>query len=338
MKRYFKLLFSAFWGGFFLVGCTVSSDKEIYQSSRNEVLKVQDGIKEIIGDEVLIGSVARLNILNDYLLIKDVKSQDTLIQIFDKHAFKHVRGIGIWGEGPDEITSLGKLVVDGKNNVFHAPDLGKNKIFAYEMDSVIATPSYKPVLKHRIGETQFPDDYVYFSDSLSIARIIKILPDAPFQQSLAFWNMATDEMIPLNYSHPEIKRKRVRFNASKERNIIVEAYSHHDLMTIYDFQGNFKCNVYGPRWDNSTSNRMNYFGAVCFYKDYIIVSYAGKENFSNDYLPTSLLVFEMNGNYKRTLDVGYKIQDFCIDEDNNRAIFAFSDEIQFGYLDLDKLF
>ena len=149
MKRNFKLLFSAFLGGFFLVGCTISSDKEIYQSSRNEVLKVQDGVEEIIGDEVLIGSIARLNILNDYLLIKDAKSQDTLIHIFNKHTFEHVRGVGIWGVGPDEITSLGKLVVDEKNNVFHAPDLGKNKIFAYEMDSVIANPFYKPVLKHR---------------------------------------------------------------------------------------------------------------------------------------------------------------------------------------------
>ena len=45
----------------------------------------------------------------------------------------------------------------------------------------------------------------------------------------------------------------------------------------------------------------------------------------------------MNGNYIRTLDVGYKMMDFCIDEDNNWAIFAFSDEIQFGYLDLEKL-
>ena len=37
--------------------------------------------------------------------------------------------------------------------------------------------------------------------------------------------------------------------------------------------------------------------------------YAGKENFSNDYLPTSLLVFDMNGNYIRTLDVGYKMME-----------------------------
>ena len=337
MKGYIFLFTIVFFMMSFLEGCTVSSDKEIYQSSRNEVLKVQDGVKEIIGDEVLIGSVARLDLLNDYLLVKDASSYDTLIHIFDKYTFKHVRGIGVWGEGPDEITSLGKISVDENNNVFHVPDLGKNKILGYEMDSVITNPSYKPFLKHRIGNTQFPDDYVYFSDSLTIARIIKILPDAPFQQSLVFWNMLTDEMVPLNYSNPEIERKRVRFNASMERNVIVEAYSHHDLMMIYDFQGNLKCNVYGPKWDNSMSNRMNYYGKVCFYKNNIIVSYSGKENFSDDYLPTSLLVFDMDGNYRKTLDVGYKIQDYCIDEDNSRVIFVFSDEIQFGYLNIEKL-
>ena len=48
-------------------------------------------------------------------------------------------------------------------------------------------------------------------------------------------------------------------------------------------------------------------------------------------------VFDMDGNYRKTLDVGYKIQDYCIDEDNSRVIFVFSDEIQFGYLNIEKL-
>ena len=143
MKAYLILCYVLWSLMLGMIGCTIPSDKEIYQSSRNEVLKVQDGVKEIIGDEVLIGSIARLNILNDYLLIKDAKSQDTLIHIFNKHTFEYVRGVGIWGEGPDEITSLGKLVVDEKNNIFHAPDLGKNKILAYEMDSVIANPFWQ---------------------------------------------------------------------------------------------------------------------------------------------------------------------------------------------------
>ena len=69
----------------------------------------------------------------------------------------------------------------------------------------------------------------------------------------------------------------------------------------------------------------------------IAVSYSGKDNFSNNYSPTCIMFFSLDGNYLKTLDIGYKFQDFCVDEENDRLIFAFSDEIQFGYLDLEGL-
>ena len=52
---------------------------------------------------------------------------------------------------------------------------------------------------------------------------------------------------------------------------------------------------------------------------------------------TKLIVFNTDGDYVRTLDVGYKINHFCYDEENNRLIFNFNDDIQFGYLDLNNL-
>jgi hypothetical protein len=337
MGKFLNLIIGSCILASLMVGCGLSNEKEIYQSNRNEVVKVKSAIKEIVKDEVLIGSLVRMEMLNDYLLIKDAKSYDTLIHIFDKKTFKHIRGVGLHGPGPDEITNMGRIVPDDKNRIFHVSDLGKNKIFAYEMDSVVTNPNYKPTLLCTINDSQFPDDYVYISDTLAIARVIKILPNEPFQQTLAYWNMKTGSMTPMSYSHPEIERKRVRFNASQEKDVIVEAYSHHDLITVCDFEGNLKCNIYGPRWDNSTSNKMNYFETVHFYKDMIAIAYSGKDNFSKDYLPTCIMFFDLKGNYLKTLDVEYKFQDFCVDEDNDRLIFAFSDEIQFGYLDLKGL-
>lgn len=337
VKRCLKCVFFTCTLASLMVSCSSSNDKEIYQSSRNEVVKVKNAVQEVIKDEVLIGNLVRMEVLGDYLLVKDSKSLDTLIYVFEKKTFKHVRGIGLRGPGPDEITNMGRIMPDEKNGVFHVSDFGKNKIFAYEMDSVVANPKYKPTLLCAIKDTQFPDDYVYISDTLSIACIIDILPNEPFRQTLAFWNMKTGSMTLMGYSHPDIKRKRVLFNASQEKDVIVEAYCHHDLITICDFQGNLKCNVYGPRWDDRMSNEMNYFGTVNFYKDMIAVSYSGRNNFSEDYLPTCIMFFDLKGNYLKTLDVGYKFQDFCVDEDNNRLIFAFQDEIQFGYVDLEGL-
>ena len=194
MKKCLKFVFCFYALSHLMIGCSSSNDKEIYQSSRNEVVRVKNAVQKVIKDEVLIGSLVRMEVLGDYLLVKDSKSLDTLIHIFDKRTFKHIRGVGLRGPGPNEITNMGRIMPDEKNGVFQVSDFGKNKIFAYKMDSVIADPKYKPTLLCAIKDTQFPDDYVYISDTLSIARIIKILPNEPFQQALAYWNMKTGSM------------------------------------------------------------------------------------------------------------------------------------------------
>lgn len=48
-------------------------------------------------------------------------------------------------------------------------------------------------------------------------------------------------------------------------------------------------------------------------------------------------VFNMKGDYLKTLVVGRPINYFCYDKDNNRIIMNLDDEIQFAYLDLEGL-
>ena len=56
-----------------------------------------------------------------------------------------------------------------------------------------------------------------------------------------------------------------------------------------------------------------------------------------EYNPTRFFVFGLNGDYLKTLDVGFQIVSFCYDKDCDRIIMNLDDEIQFGYLDLDKI-
>ena len=74
-----------------------------------------------------------------------------------------------------------------------------------------------------------------------------------------------------------------------------------------------------------------------FLKDKIIGSYSGEKYNTRDYRPNKLVVFDSNGNYIVTLNIGYNINDFCYDEDNGRLLFSFDDEIQFGYIDLKSI-
>jgi hypothetical protein len=323
--------------GTICLSCTHSSKIEKYQSKRDNVVNVRDKVKKIEMEEVLIGSLSRLYIMGDYLIIGDYNSHDELIQIFDKNSFSPVIGTAYLGQGPGEIANMGHIGVDEANRRFFVSDHGKQRIFGYALDSVLADPSYMPEVKMKMNEKQFPSRYQYINDTLSIGLIIEPIGNNDFKPSVAAWNMNTGEIKLMPYEHPDIEKRRITFAVSMKDSIYVECYDYHDLMTVCSLNGDLKYNIYGRNYNSIRSNKIHHYGTVAFCNDRIVASYSGKENFSDEYLPTKFLVFDLTGDYIQTLETGYRILDFCHDEANNRIIMAFDDDIQFGYLELDGL-
>lgn len=314
-----------------------STQTEKHHSHRNNIINIHGQIQEIQFEEAYLSNFARIYIMDDYLIISDHKSFENLIYIFDKNNFNCIANIAPKGQGPYEITNMGHIGIDEKNRIFYVTDHGKQKIFSYQLDSVLTDPSYKPVEKLNLNEHQFPSRYMLINDSLCIGLIIEPIGNYGFNQSIAKWNINSGEIIPMKYTHPEIERKRVSFAVSQENGIYVECYHHHDLFTICDLEGNLKYNVYGRKWDNRTSNAKQYFGDVIICNNRILASFSDgmDRTFSNDDLPTQLLVFDINGNYINTLETGYRIINLCYDDRNDRLVMHFDDMIQFGYLTLD---
>lgn len=324
--------------------CADNSKPEIYQTERDEVLAIKDKVKEINIDNVLIGPVARVYLLNDYLIIADCRSDDKLIRIFNKNNFEYICSVGTFGEGPVEIANMGFIGCNNAKNEFYVSDHTKQKIFCYSMDSILTDSLCVPTIKAELNEREFPSRYKYFSDTLSIGLMIKPTGNSGYNQSVAFWNMETGMMVPMKYEHPRIDKKRISMDVSKDYNIYVEGYSNYDLLTICNLKGELVANIYGPDWKEQQNNRISYYRKVAFYKDKIIALYSGKDAFYKDkikgvsvVLPTQFLVFDIHGSYIKTLDVSYAISDFCCDEENNRLIINFDDDIQFGYIDLEGI-
>lgn len=99
-------------------------------------MNVKSKVKEIVEDDILIGNLARINLIKDYLVIEDYNSADTLIHIFDKNDFSYVTGFGIPGQGPYEIANLGGVTVEPSQHSLDVADWGKRKIFSYDLDGV----------------------------------------------------------------------------------------------------------------------------------------------------------------------------------------------------------
>ena len=144
MKRIFLLL-----APFLLFGnCTNHSKTEIYQSDRENVLDIKNQVHEILIDTPFIGSIVRLFLLDDYLIIEDCRSDDQLIRLFDRQSFDYVKSTGTLGEGPGEIVNIGFIGTCPGSREFYVSDHGKQKIFCYHVDSLLADPLYFPSVKY----------------------------------------------------------------------------------------------------------------------------------------------------------------------------------------------
>lgn len=320
-------------------GCSSSSTTEKYQDKRENIINVHDQIKEIVVEDVLINNYSWPQIIDDYLFIEDHKSTDKFIHIFNKNNFKYITSTGLKGEGPGEIVRIGHIAEDKVNRKFYVSDHGKNKIFSFDLDRVIADPAYLPVEKMTMGDQVFPNNYIYINDTISIGVTIQRLGYGDFLPVVGKINMKTGEIKPMSYTiNPSVKKKRITFALSMEHDIYVECYMPHDLMTICSLDGELKYNIHGPNWDTETHGTC-YYEDVTFCGNRIVATYWGGKCFKDrkSIFPTKFLVFDLEGNYLKTLETGYRIMKFCYDKDNNRIILCMDDEIQYAYLDLGEL-
>ncbi|MDR0892283.1 MAG: 6-bladed beta-propeller [Mediterranea sp.] len=319
--------------------CSVNTKDgtEKVQKNRDKIVNVKRYTKEIQLDSILIGSVSHLYLLDNNLIISDPRSPEMLIHIFDKNTFEYRKSIAPVGQGPNEITILGHIATDVNRKKLYVSDHGKNKIFSYDMDSLLRFPRYSPITKVALNQKGFPSWYQYINDTLSIGVFIEPTSESAFNQSVARWNMVTGEIERMKYVNPDVKKKRMCLAVSSQHDEYVECFRHNDLLTICSLDGTLKYNVYGPKWDKDEVNSNYYWGGVIFCGNHILALNSGKSNSERVRESSIIEVFSLNGDYVKTLDVGYKIKDFCYDESNNRLILCLNDEIQFAMLPLNEL-
>lgn len=321
----------------FCLSCSRSeSQKEKYQTKRDNIVSVKEKIKEIPVDEILLGNIGIPYILGDYLLIEgDCAINNKCVHLFDRRSFRYVKSVIDIGAGPEEITRMGHIGIDKEHRRFYLSDFGKQKIFSYSIDSLLEKDFYVGEEKVLMDINSFPADYEYINDTLCIARVINPVGTSDFVPRVARWNMQTGKIIPISPLREDVEQKRITCAASELYGLYVEMYNKVDLLSIGDFSGNVKVNIYGPDWGDSHSQNAYYSHAVFCRDGKWIVSFSGEEYATAK--TTKLLVFDIEGNYIKTLETGYDILSFCYDDKSDRLIFNFNDDIQIGYLDLKEI-
>ncbi|MCF0190392.1 MAG: hypothetical protein HUJ96_03915 [Marinilabiliaceae bacterium] len=328
MKIIILLLFTLL-----ITGCNKDNGSEIFQHYRNNSIDIKDKIKEIDLGDVCVSSSSRPVVAGNFLIITDFKAYETPINIFDINTYKHIVSFGIVGQGPTEIANMGDVAWNRETHELYVTDHGKLEILAFNMDSVIRDSAYPPATKFRLNRSSFPADYYYLNDSVSFCRTIEPIGNNDFCPNAGIWNMMTGDIEVFRYKHPEIDKNRFMLAVSYSDSIYAECNVLNDLISIFDLNGTLLHNIYGPLWGDTD---LHFFGVSLFTKEYLVTAYNGKKY--NDHEPTtSIIIFTKKGEYVATLELGYRTSFFCYDEINNRLIFCFDDEIQFGYIDINEL-
>lgn len=318
---------------------------EKYQNDRNNIIDVRERIVEIKTDIIFGRSI--LYILDDFLIVNETEvSGEKGIHLFQKNTFEYITSTGFIGRGPGEISRPGRLGIDHTNKAFWAPDHGKRIMFKFILDSILENSRYKPTIKRDLNRELFLERFELLNDSIALGKAVHVIDNSSFDMAMAKLNIKTNNAQKFGYEHPEAvgKKSNSFCKISTKNKFYVNAYVFSDLITICDLNGNLKFNIYGSYWQKNNDNKNNYFSGVDILDNHILISYIGDVGIIYDKngnplhgnSPSLIQVFDFEGNYIQTLDIGEKFSFFCVDEENNRIIIYFEERGNpLAYFDLN---
>lgn len=339
MKSLVKLFLSIFVL-FSFSSCSTKEDTEKWISVRDNRIPVYDKIIEVkIDPQVEIVSGIPF-LVGRYLLLKDSNNFSYAIHVFDKNDFHFIKSILPKGHGPGEIFVISSSIspIEDSNEFFM---LANNvQFFHINIDSALLVDKYEPEIVYKWGKKAkiYGSDYQFINDSIAITDIIEPTGKSGFRESIGRFNLNTGEIRKFDYTHPLTgDKKRIVVRASSEYNTCAELQMKRDLITLYDTNGNLKCNIYGPDWTGDAScHGKVFYHQACFVQDKLLATYVGKD-FKECGLPDRIFVYDVQGNYLKTLDFeGHHFHSLQYDKSHNYLLLV-TDDYELAYLPLEGL-
>lgn len=295
---------------------------------RDNIIDVSKNIEEVIITDVMIGRMSTINVVGPYVLIVDYKSFDNLFHLFEKKTYSYVCSFGQKGQGPDEVVNLGHVAVSYYPNEIYINDHGKQLIAKYNLDSVVSLNNYSPQIISKTEKMRFLNQYSCYNDSMSIGVLIKPTGVSGYNQSLAAWNVKSSDITEKDINLPNVEKERFSVCQSYPNNRYVLSYNLNDLLVFCNFDDELVACVKGVDWSENITKRY-YYSQSLICKNNLFALLSDENGISSRFV-----IFDLNGNYKCTLETKHNINTFCFDEDNSKLLMCLDDSIQFAALDI----
>lgn len=335
---------------FFLFSCKRDDSLKKYPDFSKNIENVSDFIIPIKTD-ILLGK-CNINIGSKYLFVNDWNSFEKGFLLFDKRTLKHIISTGSLGQGPGEVINYRNAVIIPNQigeNSFFVFDYSQLKLYVYDIDSILQNPKYLPKIIANASMMQVLGDVNQLNDSIFIGIASKAINSHSFIDEVSKININNFTIKKLGYENSEVIKKgdtftHGSFTLSHKYNIYGRSYIYTDLLTLCDINGNLRCNILGPYWGKG-DKKLKFYQQLGIYKNYILAAYVGGNGVIVDehqrykgVLAKKILVFNLNGDYLKTLNIGEGIRYFTVDEDTKRLLLSLEDRDEpLAYLDLTGL-
>ena len=333
----FIILFASF-------GCNKSYKSKTFHEDKEKTINVKDKIVDIETD--LYFGICDLEISDSLLIVSEIDPRgEKGVHLLNKNSLKYLTSTGYMGKGPGEIIRSGNSTISFNSQIIWVDDYGKMVKWKFPIDSVMNNNKFIPTQKIAMNKDLFQVMFKFISDSVTIGK--SCVPTSFHSMDLINTkrNIYSNKIEKYGYHYPDLKDRESYsdFALSNRKKLYVTCYKFVDLMTVCNLNGDLRSNIFGPKWKPKEIPCVQFYKHVDFYKDYIIASYLGDKwvlktaDGGMEYLSTSkFLVFDINGNYIKTIEVGYEFSEFCVDEDNGRIIVYFDGRKNpLGYFNLD---
>ncbi|MCH7402745.1 BF3164 family lipoprotein [Belliella kenyensis] len=338
MKILYLIIFATFFS------CSSRTPEKKFNTADVKTVYVSDKIIDFETDQII--KRPHLTIQGEYFIVTDLSTlTDRGILLYNKNSLEYITRTGVIGEGPGEIIKYGLPATSYKKNEFWMPDFAKLKMFKFDIDSVILDPEYKPNHSLSFENENFLTRFEVISDSIAVGAALEVLSYNSARVRLGKYNLISGKTEKFGYEHPKLKNEKTRafFDYSHSQKRMALSYAFHDLITLFDLEGNLICNILGTKEFDNENGKLAFFSQVKITDKYIIASYRNKPKFRFDEnkRPISngseiLLFFDLKGNLIKVLDTGHEIDYFVADEENNLIFCSFLNrEVPIGYFHYD---
>lgn len=320
--------------GLSLVMALCSCDK-IYDKE-DKVTDVSELIKTLDTGNVLIGKSSNIYVFRDRLYIVDTRSTDKILYVYDTESGRYLGSALKPGPSPYEITEPGALGVNAVTGNALMFDYGQNRIVTFNVDSILSDSIHSIRTLRNLDMSGFPDSYIYVNDSTGYGRLIIPNGRNSYSQTLCRYDAVTGNIRKFNTSEAVGEDNRSSVAVSPDGKTIVEVCRTQDLIVVYDTEGNPVNVIKGSAYEPIADKTMSYFTGAAVTGDHILAAYSGKkanEGFYGD----RILVFDLDGNYVKTLKLGIEIRKMAYSLDTDNLYVSTPDSIQFGILPLGEI-